>query len=97
MKGLLYKSFRKKEKELYRISDYIGCMSPANVQYVLKHNPEVDPAIVEIAPNSYEIPSQFIEQKRDVSECIRRKYNLPIDKPIFIYGEIWESRKGFLS
>lgn len=86
LKGLLYKSFRKKEKELYRISDYIGCMSPANVQYVLKHNPEVDPAIVEIAPNSYEIPSQFIEQKRDVSECIRRKYNLPIDKPIFIYG-----------
>ena len=31
IKGLLYHSFRKKEKELYRISDYIGCMSPANV------------------------------------------------------------------
>ena len=86
LKGLLYKSFRKKEKELYRISDYIGCMSPANVQYVLKHNPKVNPAIVEIAPNSYAIPSQFVKQERGVSEHIRQKYNLPIDKPIFIYG-----------
>lgn len=86
LKGLLYNFFRKKEKELYHISDYIGCMSPANVQYVLKHNPEVNPAIVEIAPNSYEISSQFVKQEREVLEHIRRKYNLPIDKPIFIYG-----------
>ena len=27
----LYKYFRKKEKMLYALSDYIGCMSPANV------------------------------------------------------------------
>src|SRR5690554_7686413 len=34
--GLLYKSFRKKERTLYQLSDFIGCMSPANVEFVLK-------------------------------------------------------------
>ena len=36
IKGLLYKFFRNKEIELYQNSDFIGCMSPANVEYVLK-------------------------------------------------------------
>lgn len=84
IKGLLYKSFRNKEKDLYRISDHIGCMSPANVEYILNHNPEVDSSKVEVAPNSYDIPKpQNIVVD---SEAIRRKYGLPIDKPIFIYG-----------
>lgn len=84
LKGILYRLFRKKEEELYRISDYIGCMSPANVEYVLKHNPSIDISKVEIAPNSYDIPTE-VELKRNSSE-IRRKYKLPEDKPIFIYG-----------
>ena len=33
--------FRKKEKALYKTSDFIGCMSPANVEFVLKQNPEI--------------------------------------------------------
>ena len=48
IKGLIYKVFREKEKKLYRVSDYIGCMSQANVDYVLKHNPEINPEKVEI-------------------------------------------------
>ena len=52
LKGLLYKHFRRKEKRLYSISDRIGCMSQANVDYVVKHNPEIDPSIVEVCPNS---------------------------------------------
>ena len=82
-KGLLYKSFRKKEKELYRLSDYIGCMSPANVKYVLEHNAEVNPSVVEVAPNSYDIPDN---RQQTTDNKIREKYNLPTDKPIFIYG-----------
>ena len=85
LKGFLYRSFRKKEKNLYRISDYIGCMSPANVKYVIEHNPEIDPAVVEIAPNSYDIPSE-ISVEYGVTDHIRQKYGLPINKPIFIYG-----------
>ena len=83
IKGLLYQSFRKKEKELYRVSDYIGCMSPANVKYVLKHNPEVNPSIVEIAPNSYDVPKDV---RRVDAQEIRTKYGLPTDKLVFIYG-----------
>ncbi len=86
IKGLLYKFFRAKEEKLYKISDYIGCMSPANVQYVLKHNPYVNPAIVEVAPNSYNIPSVKIEKTVSDAAEIRAKYNLPVDKPIFLYG-----------
>lgn len=82
-KGLLYTFFRKKETELYRISDYIGCMSPANVQYILEHNPEINPNRVEVAPNSYEIPCHSNEVAHS---SIRQKYNLPTELPIFIYG-----------
>lgn len=85
IKGLLYKFFRKKEKKLYELSDHIGCMSPANVRYVIEHNPEVNPNKVELAPNSYEQIEQkelTTEEKRE----IREKYGLPTNKPIFIYG-----------
>lgn len=84
IKGVLYRLFRGKEKELYRISDYIGCMSPANVRYIIKHNPEVDPQKVEIAPNSYDVPKK--SESQISSETIRMKYGLPTDRPIFIYG-----------
>ena len=52
LKGLLYMFFRAKEKKLYALSDYIGCMSPANVEYVLRQNPEISADRVEVAPNS---------------------------------------------
>lgn len=87
-KYLLYLYFRRKEKALYKASDFIGCMSPANVQYVLEHNPEVDASIVEVAPNSVELIEVKCadEQKKAESYYIRKKYDLPTDKPIFIYG-----------
>lgn len=84
VKGMLYKMFRKKEKDLYRISDYIGCMSPANVRFVLEHNPEIKAEKVEIAPNSYDVPSEG-KRAEDV-KSIRDKYGLPMDVPVFIYG-----------
>lgn len=85
LKGILYRFFRKKEKELYSLSDYIGCMSPANVQYIKEHNPEIQTEKLELAPNSYERVAS--EQMSDVGcLAIREKYHLPIDKPVFIYG-----------
>lgn len=86
VKGVLYNIFRRKEEELYRISDYIGCMSPANVRYVLDHNPEVDSEKVEVAPNSYDVDSSSCNpQKEEIAE-IRKKYEIPTDKPVLIYG-----------
>ena len=89
-KFILYRYFRKKEKALYKESDFIGCMSPANVNFVLEHNPEIDTAKVEVAPNSIELkdddvlndPGQF----KAARIYIRKKYDLPLDKPVFIYG-----------
>lgn len=84
VKGVLYKYFRKKEKTLYALSDFIGCMSPANVEYLLKHNPEIAPNRVEIAPNSIELNLQRYDNNNKIK--IRGKYGLPVDKPVFIYG-----------
>lgn len=82
--SVFYKYFRKKEIELYRQSDYIGCMSSANVEFVLKHNLEVAPSKVEVAPNSIELNDNLNDN--DNKERIRGKYGLPIDKPVFVYG-----------
>lgn len=83
-KSLIYKYFRKKEKRLYQTSDYIGCMSKANVDYILKHNTEIQPDIVEICPNSIE--PIVIEKDEEIIRSIRIKYSIPQDKVIFVYG-----------
>jgi glycosyltransferase involved in cell wall biosynthesis len=87
-KLILYKSFRRKEEALYKVSDYIGCMSPANVKFLEEHNPEVDAKRVEVAPNSLELKAYSLQDGQEKAEryYIRKKYNLPTDKPIFIYG-----------
>lgn len=85
VKGLLYKFFRNKEKKLYALSDYIGCMSPANVEYVLRHNPEVAAERVEVAPNSIELSAAEGVGNAD-RNSVREKFGLPLDRPVFIYG-----------
>src|SRR5690606_23181917 len=52
--GFVYSRFRKKEIRLYDISDVIGCMSPANVRFILDHNADLRPEKVEVNPNSIE-------------------------------------------
>lgn len=84
LKGLLYKFFRQKEKKLYAVSDYIGCMSQANVDYVLQHNPEVKANAVEVCPNSVEVTDMRVST--DVRDEMRRKYGIPLDKTVFVYG-----------
>lgn len=79
----LYEFFRNKEEKLYKISDKIGCMSEANKNYVLKHNPKIGPDKVEVNPNSikYEL-LPTVTNKRD----ILAKYNIDEYSTIFIYG-----------
>ena len=84
IKGLLYRHFRKKEKKLYEISDRIGCMSPANVKYVIKHNPEIDSQKVEVCPNSIDVIDKSVNL--ETRNQIRAKYGIPIDKNVFVYG-----------
>lgn len=83
-KGILYKYFRNKEKKLYALSDCIGCMSPANVNYVIKNNPQVNPDIVEVCPNCVDIIDASVSTER--RNDIRKKYEIPLDKKVFVYG-----------
>ncbi len=82
--GFIHKQFVKKEKKLYQISDTIGCMSPANVAFVLKHNPDVNPQKVEVNPNTIE-PVTFNYSEEEKSS-IRMKYAVPVDKKVLVYG-----------
>ena len=83
LKGLIYHYFRKKEKKFYSISDYIGCMSPANVKYLLKNNKEINHNIVEVCPNSIKKPAQQHAPKND---SVRKRLNIPQNAVLFIYG-----------
>jgi len=82
--GILHKIFVQKEKNLYAISDTIGCMSEANRDFIIKHNPDVSPKKVEVNPNS--IKPVLFSQNMEEKNSIRLKYKLPIDKKIFVYG-----------
>ena len=84
IKGHLYKFFRNKEKKLYGLSDYIGCMSPANVEYVKQNNPEIDNYRVVVCPNCIEVVDKSINAEERRS--IRKKYDIPLEKRVFVYG-----------
>ena len=82
--SFLHRHFLKKEKKLYDISDTIGCMSPANVDFILKHNSEICASKIEVNPNTIEpISFDYTVEDRTI---IRNKYSVPIDKKVFIYG-----------
>lgn len=83
-KGLIYRYFRGKEKKLYRVSDYIGCMSQGNVDYVLKHNPEVKSDMIEVCPNSVDAQDMRVDELTRTK--MRNKYGIPADKKVFVYG-----------
>jgi glycosyltransferase involved in cell wall biosynthesis len=65
---ILCNFFRQQEKELYSVSDYIGCMSPGNIEYLKEHNQEVKPGKLHLLPNwknvrEYESPDSTLKQR----------------------------------
>lgn len=84
IKGIAYKYFRHKEKMLYKYTDYFGCMSPANCNYLIKNNPEINVEKVEVCPNISVIEDVSVDLNTRYE--VRKRNNLPIDKKIFIYG-----------
>lgn len=81
--SLIYKYFRKKEIETYEISDLIGCMSPANKNYILKENKDIDPDKVHIFRNSIYSKNSFEVSQKDE---IFKKLNIDNENITFIYG-----------
>lgn len=82
LKGLVYKYFRMKEKQLYLLSDHIGCMSEANARFIINHNKFIDSKSIEICPNTINPIPDICKDK----DFLRSKFNLPKDKIIFVYG-----------
>ena len=83
-RSALYRYFRRRERELYRLSDRIGCMSQANVEYLLRQNPWISRERVEVCPNSIEpVPVAVSPEER---RRVREKYGIPTDRVVFAYG-----------
>jgi len=81
--SLLHRYFRSREKRLYSEADYIGCMSPANADFLAAHNPGLPGGKIEVCPNSirptdHEAPFNRAE--------ILRIYGIPEDAAVFSYG-----------
>ena len=81
-KSWLFRYFRRIEKQLYRVSDHIGCMSPRNIAYLIQHNDEVDSHRVELNPNSIE-PQEIIAYDRN---WLFKNYGIPREPCLVVYG-----------
>lgn len=88
-KSLLYKYFRKQEIKLYNSADYIGCMSNANIKYLIENNPYLQEKVknnqIELCPNSISI-AQTIEIEEARKQQIIEKYLVDREKIVFMYG-----------
>lgn len=72
-------------RRLYDTSDTIGCMSPANVKFLLENEPYLESQDkIEICPNSISPKEVYLSEFEKTT--IRRKYDIPENKVVFIYG-----------
>lgn len=72
-------------RRLYNTSDMIGCMSPANIKFLLENEPYLkDKNKIEICPNSISPQEIYLDNYEKLD--IRKKYGIPEDKVVFIYG-----------
>ncbi len=83
----VYWHFRRQEKETYRLSDRIGCMSPANVKYLLKNNVDLAPKKVEVCVNSLKDKGILNEhEKIAIRNKIRKNLLINENDLLLIYG-----------
>ena len=80
--GFFHRYYAAREKRLYELSDHIGCMTPANVRFVVEHNPWLAPGRVGLCPNTI-TPGPLRAVDRP---ALRAKYHLPPEAVTFIYG-----------
>ena len=78
----LFKFFKYKEKKLYESADIIGCMSKANKQYIINHNPWLDENKIELFPNT----KRIVDSIYPVQQEMRHKYSIPEDACVFLFG-----------
>ena len=87
-----YWYFRHKERELYKISTVIGCMSEKNKEYLLNHNKYLDCEKLQIFPNTTKLNRE--EEYIDDARQIKRRYSIPENRVIITYGENFGKPEG---
>ena len=80
--SLLFNFFRHKEKQLYKYSDYIGCMSEGNIKFLKNQDPEIENSKLHILRNWGKIKSKFESNRNE----IREKYLYKDDDFIVVFG-----------
>ena len=80
--GLITRYFFSIEKQLYLISDCIGCMSEANVEFIKTRHPYLLRKRIELCPNTMDLIT-VTEVDRT---AVRENLQLPKEKIIFICG-----------
>ncbi len=80
-RSLPYLYFRYNEKKMLKVSDYIGCMSQANIDYIRKHNPEIPPERVIYYPNTSKIIPPPVRDRSVLGEL-----NIPENACVFLFG-----------
>lgn len=79
--SLIHNYFRHKERKLYRVADFIGCMSQGNIDYVLNHNRELSAEKLHILRNFQYKYEGFGFDK----QALRDKYGLQ-GKFVMLFG-----------
>lgn len=80
--SFLFNYFRKKEKQMYDISNCIGCMSQGNIDYVKDHNEEVESSKLHLLPNWIRVKGDA--NLESFSAC-KARFNLE-GKFVAVYG-----------
>ena len=79
--GLIHRYFRSKEEKLYQAADYIGCMSHGNIDYLRRHNKNLDSNKLHVLKN-FQKDYNKIELKPD---CLKKKYQIK-NKFVIVFG-----------
>ena len=83
-KSPIAKYFRRQERKFYQISDKIGCMSPANVDFVLRNNPVIPKEKVEVLPNAIILNPKV--DREAAKRKVRERYNIPANAITLLFG-----------
>lgn len=80
--SVFHRFFISKEKKLFQTADFIGCMSNANMQYVLNHNTWINSSKVEMFPNTKKVTKSITTN----GFSMREQFGIPKESCVFLFG-----------
>jgi glycosyltransferase involved in cell wall biosynthesis len=79
--GAIHRYFRKKEDKLYKVADYIGCMSQGNIDFLLRHNPGINIEKLHELKNFQKNYQNYVSN----ADFIKKKYRI-VDRFVVVFG-----------